>query len=165
MEYSMITHAELLAEVTYDPETGHFEWREVYYPRRSGPIGWRHVEGYICTKIRGRAYKLHRLAIFYMTGQWPPEQVDHINGDRSDNRFSNLRLASHGENRINAAVNRDNRLGVRGVRKTQRGLGYSARITKNGKQIHLGYFKTIEAAAEARRRAELELHGQFAPSR
>lgn len=161
----MITHAELTSEVTYDPASGMFCWVDVKYPKKEGRFGFRHMEGYLATKIRGKTYRLHRLAWFYMTGEWPPEQIDHINRVRDDNRWSNLRLASHGQNRSNSQIHKNNKLGLRGVKKTQRGQGYTARITHQGKQIYLGYFATVEAAVEARRKAELELHGAYAATR
>lgn len=162
----MISHDDLLALMAYDPDTGTFHWREYRYPRREDLlVGFRNDEGYLKTKIGRKTYSLHRLAWLYIHGEWPSDQVDHINGVRDDNRLCNLRLASQSENRINSAVNANNKLGIRGVRKTARGLGYAARITKDGRQIHLGYFKTPEEARAARAAATKLLHGEFAPKR
>lgn len=163
---AMIEHPELTALLTYDPDTGVFHWREPKYPRRpDGVVGFRNDEGYLKTKIRGRTYALHRLAWFYVHGEWPTDQVDHINGKRDDNRMENLRQASQGENRANSKTNHNNALGVRGVRKKQRGTGYEARIRKDGKLISIGYFATIQEAKAAYQAAQRILHGEFASKR
>lgn len=158
-----ITHSDLVALMSYDPDTGIMRWREYKYPRREDrAVGFTHLEGYVCTKIKRRTYKLHRLAWFYVHAEWPPDQVDHINGDRADNRIANLRLATQSQNRTNAAVNRDNRLGIRGVRRQANNHRYEARITHAGKQIFLGRFLTVEEAVAARTAAETRFHKEFA---
>jgi len=159
----MITHAELLSLMTYDPATGVFHWREYKYPRRPDlMVGFVSDEGYLRCKIGSQTYPLHRLAWFYVHKRWPSGQIDHINRDKADNRLSNLRVATHGQNQTNAGAHKTNRLGVRGVRKKQRGLRYEARITHEGRVIHLGHYLTIEEAAAARKAAERLLHGEFA---
>lgn len=159
----MITHAELLSLMTYDPETGIFHWREYKYPRKSDlTVGWTSDEGYRKASIRCKTYPLHRLAWFYVHKRWPRGQIDHINRDKADNRLSNLRDATHAQNKTHTGVYRNNRLGVRGVRKKNRGRRYEARITHEGRVIHLGHYLTIEEAAAARKAAERLLHGEFA---
>lgn len=159
----MITHVELLSLMTYDPGTGIFRWREYRYPRRPDlVVGFMSDTGYLRCKIGPQTFPLHRLAWFYVHKRWPSGQIDHINLDKTDNRLSNLRDATHAQNKTHTEVYRNNRLGVRGVRKKNRGLRYEARITHEGRVIHLGHYLTIEEAAAARKAAERLLHGEFA---
>ena len=90
--------------------------------------------------------------------------VDHINHNRLDNRISNLRICTRQENCMNSGK-RYNSSGVTGVTWAQNRNRWHARIVINGKQKHLGYFKTKEEAIEARRQAEIEYYGEFAPTR
>jgi O-acetylhomoserine/O-acetylserine sulfhydrylase-like pyridoxal-dependent enzyme len=87
--------------------------------------------------------------------------VDHINRNPFDNRVSNLRLADHSDNAINVAMYRHNKTGVKGVSYHARDRVFFAQIKLQQKAIHLGSFKTLEDAANARRAAELALCGQF----
>ena len=88
-------------------------------------------------------------------------QVDHRSGNGLDNRRSNLRVATHGQNQRNAAKRKDNTSGMRGVGWNKHAGKWQARIRANGKRIHLGYFTDIAAAKAARTAAELKYHGQF----
>jgi HNH endonuclease len=86
--------------VRYNRQTGEFTWRVLNRWRKPGPIGTLH-HGYLVARFDDRLYRLHRLAWLYVTGEMPPEETDHINGRRSDNRFVNLRLSSHAQNQQN----------------------------------------------------------------
>jgi hypothetical protein len=82
----------------YDPETG------IVHNKTTGrTIGAKQSKGYITVEIRGKTQLVHRFAFFKMTGKWPEEPVDHINRDRTDNRWTNLRTVSNKENRSNSA--------------------------------------------------------------
>ncbi|MCI0598731.1 MAG: HNH endonuclease [Beijerinckiaceae bacterium] len=93
-------------------------------------------------------------------GAWPIAQIDHINGDRADNRFLNLREATRTENAWNAKLRSDSHSGFKGVRRHKR--RWCAYIKVSGKQKHLGSFATPEEAHDAYCRAAREHHGQFA---
>ena len=127
--------------------------------RKGEMAGSLRKSGYRSVHVNGRLYVEHRLIWLWWYGEWPRVQIDHANGIRDDNRVSNLRLATNAENQRNAGVRRDNRLGVKGVHKA--GNRYRALISVNGKQRHLGYYQSIDAAREAYNRASTELHGQF----
>jgi len=92
--------------LNYDPDTGVFTWRDDL-PVKRGPrvagkrAGSRNAEGYLYVEINRRKYKTSRLAFLWMTGEWPTFCVDHINRDRSDDRWCNLRDVTRSENRIN----------------------------------------------------------------
>lgn len=113
----------------------------------------------------------HRMAWLFQTGKFPKRcfEIDHINGNRIDNRWSNLRLAKRGQNSMNTASPVNNTSGYKGVIKIKRKLKYKpthdndwcARIKVEGKTKHLGVFKTFEDAYRVRREAEKKYFGEF----
>lgn len=157
----------LREQVDYDESTGAFTWRvsgRGRFKRAGAPAGSRASRGYLrlCVEGLGEHYA-HRLAWLYVTGEWPPEQIDHINGDRSDNRISNLRACSLQENRRNTIgiPTRRKYSRFKGVTKDKYGR-WCAQITRDGVGIRLGPFDTEEAAASAYREKAKEVHGEFA---
>jgi hypothetical protein len=112
-----LSHADLLRVLHYDPETGVFTWKERISIRIM--VGWRagmvNTIGYRVTQISGEMFLMHRLAWFYVHGRWPVADIDHINGDRDDNRLCNLREATRQQNIQNSKRRRDNRTGIKGV--------------------------------------------------
>lgn len=120
---------------------------------------WRlNYQGYV---VNDKVGKLHR---FLMN---PGEDlvIDHINRNRLDNRRDNLRICTQQENLFNKSIQCNNTSGIQGVSWDKNRNKWLVHITVNRKQIHLGYFNTIEEAAEARRQAEIEYYGEFAPTR
>lgn len=114
--------------------------------------------GYLETKVDGVRCLLHRLAVLYMTGCWPVDQVDHINGQRSDNRWSNLREVDNTTNIENRwRPNKNNRSGVLGCYRRRSGR-WVAQIMVNRKHIVIGFFDTAEAASAAYIAKKRELH-------
>lgn len=115
--------------------------------------------------IKAHRYPAHRLAWLYMTGGFPPQLMDHINGIVHDNRFANLRLATALENARNAKPPTTNKSGVRGVQfVAERGgcwvaVMYLPHITKRKR------FRSKEAAIAQRHAWEAEFYGEFAASR
>lgn len=125
----------------------------------SGPIN---STGYLTIRIDGINYLAHRLAFLYVNGEFPENHVDHINGDRLDNKFSNLRFATHSENRQNSKLSSHSTTMLKGVTFHKRVGKYQARIGVNGKRLHLGYFDTKELAYNAYCKSALENHMEFA---
>lgn len=143
----------------YDPETGIWTWLK---GRRTGSIaGTITNTGYRQIMIDKVCYLGHRLAYFYMTGEWP-EQVDHANCDRSDDRWVNLRNATHSQNKMNTPIQKNNTTGYKGVIYDSRRDKYYVRIKCDGISYFFGYYGTAIAASEVYIKVAGELHGEFA---
>ena len=113
-------------------------------------------------RVGGARHYAHRLAWLFATGEWPKETIDHINGDRGDNRIANLRDVPRRincENQRKArSVNRVGLLGVSRATGNRPGKPYTAFIGVRGKSVGLGYFPTAELAHEAYLAAKRRLH-------
>lgn len=139
--------------ISYDPNTGAFEWRVRSRNRRKAPLNSRHSEGYLEGNIGGKHYFAHRVAWAITYGDWP-DHIDHINGDKTDNRIENLRNVSKAINGRNAKRSKRNSSGVTGVYFNSAAKKWAAQIRVDRKQIFLGFHPTVELAAGARRAAE-----------
>lgn len=159
----MLTQTRLKECLSYNPETGEFRALFTSGARRAGDIAdARHPKGYTAITLDGGRYLAHRLAWLYVHGQFPPEDIDHINGVKSDNRICNLRAANRSQNMANIGALSNSKSGIRGVRFYSRTSRWIASIRADGKTTHLGYFATAEEAAQAYREAATRLHGEFA---
>jgi hypothetical protein len=124
---------------------------------KGGIAGAPDKNGYTCIQIDGKKYKAHRLAWFYMTGEYPVEGIDHKNTIKSDNRFDNLRECSMRVNTENKRIARaDNALGILGV--SLRNGKYFAQIQVKGKKLSLGTYQTAQEASDAYVTAKREFH-------
>lgn len=147
--------------LSYDPETGVITWLESRAQRKAGSeAGCTTPKGYRVIGMRNRNARVHQLAWFFMTGEWPTHEIDHKNGVRTDNRWENLRKASPAQNHYNRhKVQGTSRyLGVHAVRKGAL-LRWVAHQRPAG---YLGYFFSEEAAARAYDRAALARDPEFA---
>lgn len=158
---TLITQSYLRELFCYDPETGNFTWLIPAKGRRS-PAGGKNAIGYILITVLGKQYYAHRLAWFYMTGRWPPEHIDHINGKTDDNRFCNLREATNSQNNANRYKTAPNSTGYKGVALDKRRGAYYAQVCMHGRSIRKGPFSTAEAAHERYLSLVEEIHGEFA---
>jgi hypothetical protein len=158
-----LTQARLRELLHYEPETGLWTWllSPTNCVRAGAEAGSINVHGYWVIKILGKLYYAHRLAWLYVHGYFPPELIDHINSDKSDNRIANLREASHSQNNQNRGAPWHNRLGMKGIYRVPSGR-YVAQIMYGGIKHYLGTFDTLQEAKLARRQAELQLFGEFA---
>lgn len=154
------------AILEYDPVTGVFTNRIARPPRakKGERAGWLSADGYVRIRIDGQAFLAHRLAWLLMTGHWPAEEIDHIDGVRSNNVWSNLRDCSRAQNQGNRhRPNRNNRLGIIGVRQVGRRFAATIRRLADGRRVHLGYFDTAtEAGAAYQAAARLRMWDAFA---
>ncbi len=141
--------------LSYNAETGIFRARIGRSHCRAGAIaGFQRPDGYIQIKFGARAYLAHRLAWFYITGDWPSE-IDHINQDKGDNRFSNLRQVTRSQNCINT-TRTNNTSGVTGVHFDRRKGLWVAYMRFNGHRKTLKRSKSKEVVIAVRKAAELK---------
>lgn len=168
---------ELRQLIDYDPETGRLLWRErhssmfkdmhngaersakIWNSRYAGKdaLAWANTNGHLCGDLKRPSGRVkiyaHRAAWAIHYGVWP-SVIDHINGDPADNRIDNLRSTTQHENAKNQKKRSTNSSGITGVRFYAPRGKWTASITHNRKNHHLGYFKTAEEAAQARSAAE-----------
>ena len=158
----MLTQERLKELLSYDPATGVFRWRVSLSNRApSGSVaGCIRPDGYVQIMIDGKHYLAHRLAWLYVHGELAP-QLDHADGNPSNNRISNLRPATQSQNNGNARKRSDNTSGKKGVSWHKRDKKWQSRIKHNGRQIYLGYFETAKAAHAAYCEKARELFGEF----
>jgi hypothetical protein len=118
---------------------------------------WRKSQKGYAISVGRKSVRMHRL----ITGCVANMQVDHINGDRLDNRRSNLRIVTNSQNQMNRRVT-NNKCGIKGVYYHIRCKKWCAKIQRDGQQLYLGVFRTAEEAAQARTLTEKQIHGEFA---
>lgn len=141
----------------YDKDTGIFNWRVDRSNIKAGTEIKCLSNGYVQIQINSKGYRAHRLAWLYTYGEWPKLFIDHINGDRSDNRISNLRDVSAQINSQNVrAASRGSEAGLLGVTANKK--RWSAGVIVDRKRIHLGTYDTPEQAHEAYLVAKRRLH-------
>ena len=147
----------------YDKETGDLIWkvRKAQSVKVGDIAGYLQSTGYKRLKINAKAYLVHRI-VFLMHKGYLPKTIDHINGDRLDNRIENLRAVTANQNQHNRKLNSNNTSGFKGVSWCKTHKHWRAAVKLEGKKIHLGLFKTPEEADAVVRKAREELHGTFA---
>jgi hypothetical protein len=148
----------------YSPETGIFYWKDNRGAKGcKGKQAGTLSRGYINIHINGKDFRAHRLAWLFVTEEDPAEkQIDHINGNKSDNRFVNLRLATNSQNACNRSTSKRNKSGFKGVSYSRKNEAWKADARIDGIAHHLGYFATPELAHLAYCEAIKKLHGEFA---
>lgn len=160
----MITQKRLREALRYSPVVGVFEWRITGRRIRPGFLagGVCRRSGYVKITVDGKTYPAHHLAWLYMTGQWPAHELDHKDGDKSNNAFNNLRPASDFQQSQNRRIPKSNCSGVKGISVRPGKNPYYARFEHEGKVINVGRFPTLDEAKEAIEAARERVHGEFA---
>jgi len=159
----------------YDADTGVFHWKIVpehmfqtknAWSSWNSRHGWRKAgksrnDGYVSIRLTrdgvSKSFLAHRLAWLMVHGDWPITNLDHISGDPSDNRISNLRLADHKINSRNTRLRSNNKTGVHGVSWSKHAGKWLVRITHERVQMNLGYYVDFDQALSVRRAAEAKL--------
>jgi hypothetical protein len=159
----------------YEPEGGLLRWRarprqhfatdrahSTFNARYAGTVAGCFSGKAVCISLSGRRYKAHRLVWLLVYGAMPEQEIDHKDGDPSNNRLANLRLASTSQNQMNRGANRNNPTGVKGVCWDKKLKKWRAQIGRNGRSIYLGLYENPEAASAAYEKAAKRFAGEFA---
>lgn len=150
-----------LAESLFYYKDGVLYWKDNrgYCRTKDKPVGSLTKSGYFESKLNKKPFKVHRV-IFLMHNGYLPEHVDHIDGNRSNNKIENLRAATPSQNKANQIIYKNNTSGVKGVYFKHKKWG--AQISYSGKRKYLGLFDTIELASEFVDLARKMVHQEFA---
>ena len=160
----------------YDPDAGVLTWKVRPREHFTSDRGWKAAntyragavagharkDGYVSLFIGGKAIKAHRLIWLLTHGEWPPGDLDHIDGDRANNRIDNLRVATRSQNARNKSRYRNNTSGYKGVDFVPSIRKWRARVQTGGIRKCVGEFDTPEEAASACAAARVKLHGEYA---
>jgi hypothetical protein len=159
----MITQEELKELLNYNSETGVFTWkvspaRQVF----SGDIaGTKRKDGYIQIKVKNKLILSHRLAWIYMYG-YLPKYIDHINGQRDDNRIINIREVSNQQNSLNSKISKNNTSGIKGVYWDKSRNKWTVRLSIDGKCKFFKRFDDIDLAKLVIEEVRNKYHGKYA---
>lgn len=159
----MITQ-QLISE-TFEYKDGNLYWKAVTHPNKirwiNKPAGSIHKTGYRHITWMGKVHKAHRLIFMLHYGYLPPE-IDHVNGDRQDNHWENLRPATRSENQCNRDIIASNTSGYAGVSWHKKSNSWVVRVMKNGKTVFSKYFKDLELAGLVATEARSLYQGAYA---
>ena len=159
----MITQELLHDILNYDPSTGVFSRKKSSSnASKLGKTLGGDKQRHKVIRINNKIYGAHRLAWLYVYGKWPDGYVDHINGDPTDNRISNLRDSTQSQNLCNSKLPITNKTGVKGVSWDSERKQWFAKIHYQKRQYALGRYDDFDIACEVVKKKRLELHGSFA---
>lgn len=151
-----------LAQELFQNIDGSLYWKSNYRKSRIGKkAGVPHSKGYVQVTYKTKLYMEHRI-VFLMHYGYVPQLIDHINGNKADNKILNLREATLSQNAQNMKISKSNISGIKGVTWRQCSKSWRVQISVNGKNKYIGTFKDIELAKECIEQARVKYHGEFA---
>ena len=159
-ERALLTAERARQLLVYEPDTGLLRWREKRGKVMAGDLAGCPKDGYLVVRVDDRLYRVHRIAWLMVHGEWPAAEVDHIDGNRSNNRIGNLReckdgvVNQHNESRLR----RNNRSGYSGVSWSKAMGKWEAALKVDYKRIVVGYFSDPAVAHVARSKAKADMH-------
>lgn len=156
------TREEASQFIEYHPESGMFRRKKFAQRGKTDFRGRVDHKGYLRTQVAGKPVLCHRLAWLMHYGSWPQGEIDHINGDRQDNRISNLRVCTHQQNNHNQPLRKTNTSGVKGVYWHAKQRKWRGQVCLNYKMHLTQGFDEIANAESAVIELRNKLHGDFA---
>ncbi len=157
-----LTQEQLKSKLDYNPNTGIFTWNRKGIGIAIGKVAGTLLSGgYIHIGLNNKQYLAHRLAVLYMTGKFPREVTDHINHNKRDNRWENIRTCTHVQNMQNTKITARNTSGYKGVSWHKSSKKWRACIRVNKKSIEIGYFDCKKEAAKAYNEYAMNSFGAF----
>jgi hypothetical protein len=160
MATNLITQDQLKSLLTYDPSTGKLFNKVTRNTRaqKNCETGTVNTNGYVVVTIDGKKHLAHRLIWLMMTGSLPPHEIDHINRNRSDNAWSNLRAVTRLENSWNTGAHKNSKSGHKGVAYVSKSNKWQVQLRVRGKTHYIGQYFDVMSALAAREEAEKVLY-------
>lgn len=159
----MLTQQRLKSQINYCPDSGTFTWivarKGVSKDKECGRISKGHGYREIC--IDNKLYRAHQLAFLYMNGVFVDSEIDHINRDKTDNKWCNLRPCTKSQNAANVGLKKSNTSGAKGVVWDKSRNKWRVQIRINGKKTNLGRYENFEEAVEVSKKALEKQFGEF----
>jgi len=157
-------HDFLATYIEYNPETGQGVWkRSPANNIKAGATVGTIYKNYLVVRFKGKSYPAHRLFWLLQTKTDPGDfLIDHIDGNKSNNAFSNLRLSTFSQNGMNRPATKVNKLGIKGVCWDAKARKYKSSIRVDGQARHIGYFDDLDLAIAARKLHEQQTFKNFA---
>jgi hypothetical protein len=143
--------------LNYNENTGKFTW-----VKNGKNAGYIQKNGYVRFNFNNKHYRGHKLAWLYVNGELPDQHIDHIDGNPNNNAISNLRLCNRNQNMQNRKINKNNKLGIKGVCWNKKIEKYHVQIGLNEKVKHIGYFDNLEFAELVSIEVRNKYHKEFA---
>lgn len=146
----------------FEYRNGELFYKVNHFRKNAGKkVGTKKPDGCLHVSIKGKSYLLHRV-IFMMKHGYLPEQIDHIDGNRSNNQIENLRPATHSQNSQNAKTRVDSLNGNKNITYNKKHNKWRVRVQANNKRLYIGSFGDFELAELVAVEARNKYHGQFA---